>query len=227
MLGSKKGPQWLTSKEDVVAHLYFAAAEIGTVSVEMGVVRVGGSISFPSPDLEIFSFFASSADDEPAPPEPGTVVRVHYSRGDSVYSFLTEVAESNDQGRWRLSFPRTIERTERRIVGRHRVLAVGGFRIRMDRGDGVMVSLPLVDLSTAGLSFVYESEALSLSEGRAVAGSVLLPSGTAIPLLMEIRNLRSAPDRRGQQVAGCRFLGLAAQDHAVLARALADQSHHT
>jgi hypothetical protein len=215
-------PQWLTSREDVIAHLYFAAAEIGAVDVEVGGRTVGGSISFPSPESSTFSFFATRGADETTPAE-GAVVRVAYRRGDSEYAFLTEVSEAGAGGRWRLAFPRTIERSERRIVGRHRVLAVGGYRIRVDKGDGTMAALPLVDLSTAGLSFIYEDGTLDLQQGRSFAGSILLPSGTAIPVLVELRNHRPADDRPGQRVAGCRFVGLAAQDHAVLARALADQ----
>ena len=218
----QNSPQWLTTREDVIAHLYFVAAEIGAVDVEVGGRAVSGSVSFPSPESSTFSFFATAGAEVTAPDE-GAVVRVAYRRGESEYAFLTEVSESGTGGRWRLAFPRTIERSERRIVARHRVLAVGGFRIRIDTGEGTMVALPLVDLSTAGLSFVYEDGEIDFEVGRSRAASILMPSGTSIPVLIEVRNLRAAEDLPGQRVVGCRFVGLSAQDHVVLAQTLADQ----
>ena len=49
---------WLTQDEDVVTHLYFAAAEIGKATMEIGGISVPGSLSFPNGETRTISFFS-------------------------------------------------------------------------------------------------------------------------------------------------------------------------
>lgn len=218
-------PMWLTREEDVLSHLFYAAAEIGSCEIDyMGKV-LAGAISFPNAETNTFSVFINDGlDPSQALPTAGMVMRLRYSRGDSHYSFLTAIADPDDGQRWRLSFPRTIERNERRIVDRHRMGARKGFRIRLEGSDGERQSLNLFDLSTAGLSFSYGKDKLSVEVGAAFAGTLCTPAGDTLPVLVEVRNNRPKPGQEGAFIAGCRFIGLASRDHANLARALAEWS---
>jgi len=224
--GNRSATMWLTREKDVVAHLFFAAAEIGDVQVDFAGCSVSGTISFPTVESREFSFFLAG-DAIHEPPAPGTVVRVRYFRGQAAYSFLTVVTDISDSRRWLLEFPRTIERNERRIVPRCRVMAGGGFRIRLDLGDGPVRTLPLFDLSAAGAGVIFNEAQHPFVIGRAMAGSVVLPGGTVVPALVEVRNIRDLPGGDGEKVAGCRFVGLAPSDHAALVRALAKTSTRT
>ena len=224
MVNSRGGSQWLTREKDVVAHLFFAASEINTVEIELSGQAILGSISFPSVEAQCFSFFVSdSMDGAVESPDPGTVVRVRYSRGDSVYSYLTAVAEVMDRNRWRLDFPRTIERNEQRIAARHRMgaQATGGFRLRLDL-DGNQYNQAIYDMSTGGLGFIYDPKATPVTDGRALAANICMPDGSTIPVLIEIANVRPMGGGRKECIAGCSFIGLASSDHASLARALSD-----
>jgi len=224
MLGNRSGSQWLTREKDVVAHLFFAASEINTVEVELGGQSILGSISFPSVEAQCFSFFVSDSMDGAVdtPPE-GTVVRVRYSRGESLYTYLTAVAEVMDRNRWRLEFPRTIERNEQRIAARHRMSSqsTGGFRLRLDL-DGTQYNQAIYDMSTGGLGFIFDPSSTPITEGRALAANICLPDGSTIPVLIEIANVRPMGGGRKECIAGCSFIGLASSDHAQLARALSD-----
>ena len=74
---SDTGPMWLTREEDVVSHLYFAAAEIGSATMEFGSFQVPGSLSFPNPEQGTFSFFTHGEVDISANPiGEGDVVRL-------------------------------------------------------------------------------------------------------------------------------------------------------
>ena len=176
MMGNRSGSQWLTREKDVVAHLFFAASEINTVELEVAGQAILGSISFPSVEARCFSFFVSdSMDGAVEAPELGKVVRVRYSRGESVYTYLTAVAEVMDRNRWRLEFPRTIERNEQRIAARHRMGATGGaFRLRLDL-DGTQHNLAIYDMSTGGLGFIFDPKVTPIIEGRALAANVCMP----------------------------------------------------
>ena len=216
------GTQWLVQPEDVVAHLFFAAAEIGEAEVEFGGRISVGTISFPSPDTGTFSYFANDQMETDMVPEQGTVIRLKYGHDTSQYAFLTQVVEVTSPKRWRLAFPRTIERNERRLIQRHRVHVFGGFRIRLDTGEPGWLSVPLFDLSTGGLSFIFNPDTHPVATGKTLSGSLIMPSGSRIPMLIEARHIRQVEEPDGHRLAGCRFLGLGAADHASLARTLAE-----
>ena len=75
---SETGPMWLTREEDVVSHLYFAAAEIGSATMEFGSFQVPGSLSFPNPETSTFSFFThGEVDISKTPIKEGDVVHCH------------------------------------------------------------------------------------------------------------------------------------------------------
>ncbi len=223
MADTGDGPLWLVRNEDVVSHLFFAAAEIGQATLEIGAVDVSGTLSFPNVESRSISFFSTGdVDLKGIDAEVGSVVRLKYADGDCAYSFLSELMELSDAGgrrRWRVSFPRMVERNERRIVLRHRVLGRTGFKVGLDAG-GVRVERTVYDISAAGVSFVIDKDDKSLHLGRNYTGTITAPGCEPIAVMLELRNSRPMPGDPKRRLAGCRFVGLTQADHESLASSL-------
>ena len=219
---SAAGSLWLSREADVVAHLFFAAAEIGTVVAEIGGEKVKATLEFPRTDSRSVQLSVTdTAGEVPFRPVEGTVVRVTYQRGPASYSWLTNVIEAPSARVWRLAYPTVIERNERRIVTRHRVLGRAGFRLHIDTGDGVVRALPLFDASAAGLGFIHRPDLRSVVDGARLLGRLVLPDGTALEVELEVANLRPVPGGGNDRVVGCRFVDLPAETQVRIAQALA------
>lgn len=213
---------WLNREADVVAHLFFAAAEIGTVIVEIGGEKVKADLDFPRTESQSVQLTVTdTVSDVPFRPVAGTVARVSYQRGPASYSWLTNVVEASSPRQWSLAYPTAIERNERRIVMRHRVLGRAGFRLHIDMGDGVVRALPLFDASAAGLGFIHRPDLRSVVDGARLEGRLVLPDGTAVEVGLEVANLRPVPGGGNDRVVGCRFVDLPAINQVRIAKALA------
>ncbi len=221
---SESGPMWLTRGDDVVAHLYFAAAEIGAATMELGALQVPGSLSFPNAEERMFSFFThGEVELSEVEVASGDVVRFRYVQGESTYTFLSEIEDISDQQarrRWRIRFPQAIERNERRLVKRHRVMGRPGFHFSTgpDR-----TKHPLYDIAAAGLSYVV-SASNRIKTGASVQGSIHIPGLGPIAVVMEMRNLRPLPGDSSRKLAGCRFVEVSGADRELLANALGSLS---
>ncbi len=217
------GPLWLVRDEDVVSHLFFAAAEIGQATLEVGGLDIPGTFSFPSTENRSISLFSTGEVDlSGVETKAGSVVRVKYMQGECAYSFLSELCEVSDAAgrrRWRVSFPRMVERNERRIVRRHRVLGRTGFKIRLDLG-GAREERSVYDISSAGASVVADVSDKRLQLGRNYTGTVTVPGCEPIAVMLELRNMRPMPGDAKRRLAGCRFVGLTQSDHEALATSL-------
>jgi hypothetical protein len=217
------GPLWLVRDEDVVSHLFFAAAEIGSATLEVGGVNISGTFSFPNAESRSISFFSTGETDlEGVEAEAGSVVRMRYSQGECAYAFLSELCEVSDSAgrrRWRVSFPTMVERNERRIVRRHRVLGRTGFKVGLDVGS-VREEKSVYDISSAGVSFVVDASDKRLKLGTNFTGTVTVPGAEPIAVMLELRNMRPLPGDGKRRLAGCRFVGLAQADHEALATSL-------
>jgi hypothetical protein len=220
------GSLWLNREADVVAHLFFAAAEIGEVTVQVAGEEVKANLSFPRTDSRsVVLVIKDTAREVPFRPVQGAVVRVSYRRGHANYSWLSGVIEAANPRQWILAYPATIERNERRIVTRHRVLGRAGFKLRVDTGDGVPRSLPLFDISAAGLGFIYRPDLRKVVDGSRLKGALMLPDGGTVEVHLEVANLRPVPGGGNDRVVGCRFVGLPAEVQARVAKALAEYEH--
>lgn len=217
------GPLWLVRDEDVISHLFFVAAEIGQASLEIGGVEISGTFSFPNAETRSISLFSTGETDlSGAEVSAGAVVRVKYSQGECAYSFLSELVGVEDTAgrrRWRVVFPRMVERNERRIVRRHRVFGRAGFKLHLDVGiEGQ--DRGLYDVSAAGVSFIIDAGDKTLSLGKNYTGSITVPGCDSIAVMLELRNLRPLPSDGDRRLAGCRLVGLTQEDHESLATSL-------
>jgi hypothetical protein len=221
---AETGPLWLTREDDVVAHLYFAAAEIGEGTMEIGPHQVPGSLSFPNVEENTFSFFThGEVDLSAAPADVGEVVRFRYVQGESTYTFLSVIVEISDQQarrRWRIKFPTAVERNERRLVRRHRVMGRTGFHLTSDIRGGQRDKWPLYDIAAAGVSFVVDTK-FKIELGTQFAATVHLPGLEPLAAMIQMRNLRPMPGDGKHKLAGCRFVELTPSDREALSNALA------
>lgn len=220
---AENGPMWLTRSEDVVAHLYFAAAEIGSATLELGAHKIPGSLSFPNSEQQTFSFFShGEVDLSTVSIESGQIVRFDYAQGESTYSFISEVLEITDaqaRRRWKIRFPNAIERNERRLVRRHRVMGRAGFHVTTDRLAD-RAPLPLYDVASAGLSIVVATRN-NLKVGEGFSATIHIPGCEPVACQLELRNLRPFPGDASRKLAGCRFANLADSDRERLSSTLA------
>jgi hypothetical protein len=218
------GPLWLVRDEDVLSHLFFAAAEIGQAALEVGSLMISGTLSFPNAESKTISLFSTDEVDLGEEEiQPGAVVRLKYSQGECAYTFLSALKEVDETGgrcRWRVGFPTMVERNERRIVRRHRVSGRSGFKLGLDV-NGRRIDKSVYDVSSAGLSFVMDVADKTIALGKNYTGTVTVPGCEPFAVMLELRNLRPMPGDAGRRLAGCRFVGLDHADHESLATSLA------
>ena len=80
---------------------------------------------------------------------------------DRTYTFLSVVnaiTEQQARRRWKIKFPTVVERNERRLVRRHRVMGRVGFHLTSDMLTGQRDEWLLYDIAAAGVSFVVDSK---------------------------------------------------------------------
>jgi hypothetical protein len=217
-------PLWLTRPEDVQAHLMYAAAEIASCVITVNGLQVHGSIAPPESSGDIPFMVDPRLQDLVEIPATGRAVRVDYEGGTDRYTFYSEMVGTDILHRWVLAPPRTVQRTDRRIVARHRVMGHDGFHILMEVGNTIR-SFEITDISNAGLAFLYQSSDASLREGHSVEGHVEIPGLDPVPVRLEVRNIRKSPGKRGYRIAGLRFIELARPERMAIAGALAAWKH--
>ena len=218
-LRSGSSSQWLSRTEDVTAHLLYAATEIGEAELDGSGGTIRCTFNMPMNTTSVVSM--RMVDDDSSRPKAGQVVRVRYSRGNSSYGFLTRISSVANNEQVLLEAPVAIERNERRIVARHQFAqGGGGFRFCPVMGDGRRWSLALSDMSAAGLGFVFDPARMALDEGDSLRGSVQIPGAHAVPVVLEVRNIRDSSTVPGHKIAGCRFARIELSERRRLQRAL-------
>lgn len=199
----------LSRHDDVVAHLTFAANEIRTVQVSVAGQTLPGIVGPPRGAASLVPIRVD------APPHrvvtPGSVMRVEYIRGTDQFSFLASVVCEVAAGVWLLSCPALVERYERRSTARTSVADRDDFRLNLVLPEGTLARFALCDLSTRGLSFRVEGEVTWAAIGMRVRGAISVPGAPAIPIEIEVRNVRNADDGESQ-IVGARIVE-PARDH--------------
>lgn len=217
-------PLWLTNPEDVQAHLMYAAAEIASCVVTVGGLQVHGSMAPPVQGGGVPFVVDARLQGIVELPPSGRAVRVDYEGGTDRYTFYSEMIGTDMLRRWVLAPPRTVQRTDRRMVARHRVKGHDGFTIVLEAGNTIR-TFEVVDISNAGLAFLYKANEANLREGSTIEGHIEIPGLDALAVHLEIRNLRSAPNQKGYRIAGVRFVDLARPERMAVAGALAAWKH--
>ena len=205
---------YLTRPQDVNAHLIYAAAEIGAAVLTVHGRQIHGQIGTPDPETGQvpFAIDRSLRDLVEAPP-PGRAVRITYEHADSAFAFYTEVDGSDVFKCWILQQPRTVERTDRRLVFRHQVDGEEGFSVLHGAEE-----FALRDVSSAGISFDFRAES-GVAVGDRMDVELHMPGQSAVPVTLEVRNCRAGTG--DLHIAGACFVGISHLERAAIARSLA------
>lgn len=213
---------WLTSPAEIEPHLVFLAVEVGTVTVVVDQLVVQGRVLCPS--IARFVPFAPDSDFDGLlpPPQSQVAVRVDYQAWDESYTFHTRVVGLDAQGHWLLMPPRAIERGDRRIVYRHRVMGDTSFRLRLEgpwqpKGEQPFA---LFDISTDGMAFLYDPSRNPMENGEILSGHVEVGDTLTLSILLRVAHTRLFKEGAPEWVAGARYLDLGLEDRMNLARAI-------
>ena len=125
--------------------------------------------------------------------------------------------------RWLLAAPRTIERTNQRLVARHLVAGIPDFALSAKLASGTR-DVAMRDISNAGLSFSVASGDAPIA-GGIVSGRLEVPGLQPLGLTMEVRHRRPMPGDSTRSLIGVKFMDLAHAERTALARALAAWHH--
>lgn len=215
---------YLTRPQDVQAHLIFAAMEIGQAILTLQGRQIYGTLGSPDPENGRVHFSVDhQLADLVGAPEVGRAVRVTYEHRDSAYAFFSEIEAAESPLAWVLQLPRTVERTDRRLVSRHDVSDEHGFEVVIHDGGELNV-YKLGDVSSAGLSFYFDPHASPFQVAQRFGAALRLPGNEPIELTLEIRNSRPHCGGAGH-IAGVSFVRLGPVERNRIAKALAVWRH--
>jgi hypothetical protein len=214
---------WLCRSDEIVAHLFFAAAQIGRVQVDSFETTSGVMLAFPHPDSgSIDIIFQEDRDKRLA---RGAVRVCYYHEGNS-YEFLASVQSAVDDRRWRLALPNAVARWSGRGADRFSVRRDPEFMVCLEREDGHPMPHQINDISSTGVSFLYRPSQLALEEGDQLLATLLLPGDHQLPVLLEVRHTRMDGSVLPIQIAGCQLLGMSPWGRALLNQSIAGLVRH-
>lgn len=217
-------PLWLTRPEDIQAHLIYASSEIPSAVLTVANLQVHGRLAPPEEDAGQVAFIVdSSLDGLVNPPPPGRALKVEYEGNEDAFTFFSEMVGTDLLKRWVIALPRTVERTNQRLVARHIVAGNPEFGLTVQIRTGRQ-SVALRDVSNAGLSFsVHSGDAPA--PGSIAEGTLEVPGLQAVEISMEIRHVRPVPGNASRSLVGVKFVQLPHAERTALARALAAWHH--
>ncbi len=217
-------PLWLTRPEDIQAHLIYASVEIPSAVLTVANLQVHGRLALPEEDSGQVSFVVdNSLEGLVNPPPPGRALKVEYEGEEDAFTFYSEMMGTDLLKRWVLAAPRTVERTNQRLVARHLVAGNPDFSLNVQLPTG-RKELALRDISNSGLSFAVSAPDAP-PVGSLIPGTLEVPGLQALGLSMEIRHSRPLPGDASRTLIGTKFSDLAHAERTALARALAAWHH--
>ena len=217
-------PLWLTKPEDIQAHLIYASSEIPSAVLTVANLQVHGRLAVPEENTGQVSFVVdNSLEGLVSPPPPGQALKVEYEGEEDAFTFYSEMMGTDLLKRWVLAAPRTVERTNQRLVARHLVVGNPDFDLNGHLSAGRR-QLSLRDISNSGLSFSIEASATP-PIGNFIPGSLEVPGLQPLSVNMEVRHSRPMPGDRTRFLIGVKFADLAHAERTALARALAAWQH--
>jgi len=218
-------PPFIGSEEAIIAHLFYASAEIQVVTVHVGGHSVPGRLLWPEADSRTVGFRPDTgeiADD--AVPRPGRVLKVQYASLEDGYSFLSAL-KLVGSGEWRLSIPRQVDRQDRRLVPREPVISSQKFTLQLRAGGDNARRLLLYDISPAGIAVIYDPKLDKFEDGKAYLGVIHVPDHSGMRVRFEALHSHAVVSDPDQRIVGCRFRGLGFAGCRTLAEILAIWKH--
>ena len=214
-------PPFLGSEEAIVAHLFYATAEIQIVTAHVGGASISGTLLWPDADTRTFGFVPESEEHlSAAALRPGRAIRVQYASLSDEYSFLTAL-KSVAPDCWRLSIPRHVDHKDRRLLPRAPVFNSRKFTLQLRQGGEVPRRLIVVDISPAGIALIYDPRLDDFAEGKAYLGLLNVPHHPGLRVRFEVIDIRTLGDDEEMRIVGGYFHGLGFVGCRTLAEILA------
>ena len=218
------GTNFITHKEDVVAHLFWAMAAVEVVTVAIAGRSISGRMLAPDPDAQAVVFEPSPVHDMPERMlRKGKIVLTKYASLQDEYQFRSQLMEVQP-AKWLLAIPRDIRRNDRRMVLRHQLSGSQRVTVLIQHSGGSERILLVHDLSPAGLGVTYDPKLDEFVEGQVVRGSLHIPGSDAIPVRFEVIGVHEGVDGVSEQIFGARFHGLGFTGCETIARIMDSNS---
>jgi hypothetical protein len=213
----------LQDPDRIAAHLVFLAAEVPEVTLETEARRIQGRMDMPNTArlLPFSPHPAYGAGIEG--PLRGMPARLEYAAYGVTYAFDSVMAGVDAEGRWLIQPPSAVSCSDRRLVHRHEVLGDPAFELQLDgpwQPPGFR-GFPLLDVSTDGLSFLFDPFRTPISIHDIIEARLLLPTMfRAMRLVVRVANLRPWRPGVSRRVAGTRYVDLPLENRKMLALSL-------
>jgi c-di-GMP-binding flagellar brake protein YcgR len=212
------GTDFVTHKEDVVAHLFWAMAAIEVVTVAIAGRSISGRLLAPDPDAQAVVFEPSPGHEMPERMlRKGKIVLTKYASLKDEYQFRSQLMDIQP-ARWLLAIPRDIRRNDRRMVLRHELTGSQRVTVVIEQPNGQERILLLRDLSPAGLGVVYDPKLDEFVEDQVLRGKLHIPGSDTIPVRFEVIGVHEGNEEATEMVFGARFHGLGFSGCETIAR---------
>ena len=206
----------------VASHLVYLASQVVNVALRAGRDTIHGRVGAPDKDhLLPFTPHEAYSGRLGRLARLGQLKMVYEAHGTS-YAFRTRVARVDSANRWWLHPPTCVDCTDRRLVHRHQVLGHPAMNLRLHgpwQPPGFR-SFPMMDISTDGVGFLFDSIHTPMEEGILLQALIGLPGIPVMRCLLKLSNVRSFRPGSRRLAAGARYLNLSLDKRMELAQSI-------
>ncbi len=205
-MGSGYTPH-ITRPRAALRHLKAAAMTTPPACLSVSYCRAAGRLEWRE-EARSLTFAACAQSVGVAAPLPtGQSVRVDYRYEGMSLSFVSRITGSTGRGLWTLRPPNTVACIPRRETPRRPLSDEEGVCLTMMTIQGLQ-AFSVIDLSSGGAAFRYDSGDVHLWAGRRLAAWMDLGTVKGVPVTIEVRHVSRRGGGLDHKIAGVRFVGL-------------------
>lgn len=210
---------WLKAKQEQDAHFAFVISEDPKVSLTLESGLVIGQIK--AVDGHTITFVPMTAYQDICLPDNSQKLRMDYSIYGITYSCFTFVVFAS-RSDFKLAYPDSIERSDRRFVHRHDVEGDSSFSLKLHGPwHPATRKFGLLNISTDGIAFYFNGNETPTSKGMIFAAELTIPE-QKVEMLLRVNNVRFLD---GVGIAGARYMDMNFQRRLNLALGISVWEH--
>ena len=188
----------IQTHRSIFEHLLEAATAIDSISVIYDDQTIRGNFGFPQSFRKIVPIINLRTTQNP--PIKSTV-QVLYHGLSACWGFKSQIVGYNLKKHWNLSLPQEIVRNDARCAPRYLLSSSQGWFFSSTQGLG---DLKVRDLSTAGMSILYDPTLFFLQKGELIRGLLEL-GNIQLPLVAQVRHTETDISGQNYAISGCSF----------------------
>ena len=196
MLPKQSTPN-ISSHTAIFSHLMDAATQIDTIEILYGEQTSTGNFGFPQSIRKRIPLLNIK---DPVPPI-GTPMTILYHGMAACWGFESRLINLSIDGNWNIVLPTKIVCNDARRAPRYFLSPTQLWSFSSSQGLG---NLQLRDLSTLGMSFVYDTRHFALRKGERLRG-ILELEPFQLPIIAQVRHTERDISDKKQTIAGCSF----------------------